>query len=114
VLMGDESPPNPNYLMDKKEKAKAARRAREKKARDQLSDSYVRKLLPGKNPSGLKKSDYSMEMVEVKRIHLAIRRILLNRDSADAASETVRRLHCDEKTPTSTQPTEAQAKKQDS
>ena len=109
--MGDESPPNPNYLMDKKEKAKAVRRAREKKARDQLSDSYVRKLLLGNNPSGLKKSAFPMEMVEVKRIHLAVRRILLNRDSADAASETVINLHCDEKAPTSTQLAEAQAKK---
>ena len=67
--MGDETPPNPNYLMDKIDKAKAARRAREKKARDQLSDSYVRKILLGNNPSGLKKSAFPMEMVEVKRIH---------------------------------------------
>jgi hypothetical protein len=55
----------------------------------------VRKLLRGNNPSGLKKSDYPMEMVEVKRILLAIRRVLLKRDSADAASETVRKLHFD-------------------
>ena len=100
--------------MGKSEQAKIARRAREKKARDQLSDSYVRKLLLGNNPSGLKKSDYPIEMVEVKRILLAIRRVLLNRDSADAASETVRKLHFDEKALTSTQSAEAQAKKRDS
>ena len=87
--------------MGKSEQAKIARRAREQKARDQLSDNYVRKLLLGNNSSGLKKSDYPMEMVEVKRIHLAIRRILLKGDSADVASETARKLHFDGEAPRS-------------
>jgi hypothetical protein len=99
--------------MDKKERAKVARRAREKKARDQLSDSYVRKLLLGKNPSGLKKSTFPKEMVETKRLQLTVRRIALGNESANSASEIIRKLYPQLDAPRSTQEAELKAKKPD-
>jgi hypothetical protein len=78
--------------MDKKEQKLAARRAREKKARDELSDSYVRKLLLGKEPTDLEKSDFPDDLVKAKRMIVALQRFIHGKESADPAIEAIERL----------------------
>jgi hypothetical protein len=70
---------------DKKHQtALAARRARDKKARDTLADSYIRKLIRKKHPEfRLDISDIHPDYVAATKIHLAIRRRLWYRSTPE-------------------------------
>ena len=61
----------------KRETALASRRAREKKARDYMDDSYIKRLIRKEMPElGPDFSGIRPELVAAKKIHLAFKRRL--------------------------------------
>lgn len=92
----------PKLADSKRQAALAARRAREKKARDYMSDSYIKRLLRKKMPE--LGSDIPPELVAAKKMVIAAHRHLAGRltPEMDAASQAfaedlIRKINAKEK-----------------
>ena len=65
----------PKPVDSKREAALASRRAREKRARDYMDDSYIKTLIRKEMPElGPDFSDIPPELIAAKKIHLAFKR----------------------------------------
>lgn len=68
----------------KHQAALAARRLRDKKARETLADSYIRQLIRKKHPElGLNVLDIHPDYVAATKLHLAMRRRLWERNTPE-------------------------------
>ena len=89
----------------KRETALASRRAREKKARDYMDDSYITRLIRKEMPElGPDFSDIPPELVAAKKIHLAVKRRLAGTSTPEMeaayqafADELIRKINAKEK-----------------
>jgi hypothetical protein len=89
----------------KRQAALASRRARDKKARDYMDDSYIKRLIRKEMPElGPDFSDTPPELIAAKKIHLAFKRRLAGKMTPEMdaayqafADDLIRKINAKEK-----------------